>query len=85
MKKLVIFLFILIIILFIGYQQQKNETVECWWGVIYPSLSFIGFEDNEEIQYSSIAEIKPNNNNNKIKYKSFILEWLKENFVYKVL
>lgn len=81
MKKLVIFLFI-IILLFIGmnYYQQKYKTIECWWGVMYPSLSFIGFEDNEEIQYSSLDKIKVKPRNETIKYKSFILEWLKEKF-----
>lgn len=77
MKKLVIFLFI-IVLLFIGlnyYYQQKYKTIECWWGVLYPNLSFIGFEN--DTKYSSINEIKPNN---KIQYKSFIFEWLKEKF-----
>ena len=49
-KKIVIFLSLFIIVLLSwNFYQQKTKTVECWWGVIYPSLSFIGFEDNTKV------------------------------------
>lgn len=83
MKKLVIFLIILVLLISgILFYQKRYETVECWWGVLYPSLSYIGFEsDNQDSMISStdknfiyIA------NNDKIEYRFIIIDWLKEKF-----
>ena len=80
-KKIVILLGILFIILFatFNYVQKKNETVECWWGVMYPALSFIALEDEDEpVRYSSLdnhfikQEKEP-----EIKYDFMFFKWLK--------
>ena len=57
MKKIILILTVFFVI-FIGidfYNSQK--TVECWWGVMYPTLSFVAFEsdDENEQQQASIS------------------------------
>lgn len=91
-KKIVIFLGILFI-LFTGlnlYMQKRYQTVECWWGVMYPPLSFIAIEDEEsatkqQVRYSSlnsdylyIAQAEEP----QIKYDFAIVKWLKEKFSF---
>lgn len=81
MKKLVIFLsLILIILLGIQVYQYYNRTVECWWGVMYPSLSFIPLEDEDEEQNMRLSALDTDyvvftDNNTEIKHKIWILEW----------
>lgn len=58
MKKIVIIALIIlfiIIMLFKYYDSQK--TVECWWGTIYPTLSFVGFEDTDGKEQEKTAKI----------------------------
>ena len=78
MKKIVIFLgLILIIILSVNLYIKRTQTVECWWGVIYPTLSFIALEDEEPTRYSSLnntfVEQEP-----EIKYDFMFLKWLRQ-------
>lgn len=78
MKKIVIFLgLILIIILSVNLYIKRTQTVECWWGVMYPTLSFIALEDEEPIRYSSLnntfVEQEP-----EIKYDFMFLKWLRQ-------
>lgn len=84
MFKKIIFILILSILIFIGIDYYNStKTVECWWGVIYPSLSYIGFEDedNDEGKVSSIdtnyyyfSEEQP------VKIKVAFIEWIKKYF-----
>lgn len=91
-KKIVIFLSILFI-LFAGlnlYLQKRYQTVECWWGVMYPSLSFIALEDEETtakkpVRYSSLTNDQLYIAQEKeipIKYDFAIIKWLKEKFSF---
>lgn len=74
-KKIVIFLSLFIIVLLSwNFYQQQTKTVECWWGVMYPSLSFIGFEDNTKVSSTDEDYIYTDN---KVKMKFAIVEWLK--------
>lgn len=78
MKKIVIFLgLILIIILSVNLYIKRTQTVECWWGVMYPTLSFIVLEDEEPTRYSSLnntfVEQEP-----EIKYDFMFLKWLRQ-------
>lgn len=85
MKKIVIFLGILLII-FLSvnlYIKNNYQTVECWWGVMYPSLSFIALEDEEEnTRYSSLNTHFVEQEETEIKYDFMILKWLREKFSY---
>lgn len=78
-KKVVILLGILFILLTgLNYIiQTKYKTVECWWGVMYPTLSFIALEDEEPTRYSSLnntfVEQEP-----EIKYDFMFLKWLRQ-------
>lgn len=82
------FLMVLIILLFIGIgiYYYQNKTIECWWGVCYPSLSFIAFENEEEdttVKFSALdKDYIPDTieKENQIKYKWFIIKWWKEKF-----
>lgn len=66
MKKIVIFLGIILIILL----SVKNtyKTTECWWGVIYPSLSFVGIDNGEP----------------EVKYEFALKDWFKQQFSFLV-
>lgn len=90
-KKLVILCLSVFIFLFIGINnyRQKNKTIECWWGVLYPNLSFIGFENTEdkedETKISALDKnyIYTNNHNeDEIKYKLAIVEWINSLFSF---
>lgn len=83
MFKKIIFILVLGLIIFIGidyYNSQK--TVECWWGVLYPSLSFIAIEDEDETKVSALDTnyYYINNEDEPIKIKIAILEWFKNHF-----
>ena len=84
MFKKIIFILILGLIIFIGidyYNSQK--TVECWWGVVYPSLSFIAIEDEDEDE-TKISALDTNyyyiDKEEPVKIKIAILEWFKKHF-----
>lgn len=58
MRKIIVALVIFLIV-FIGlgfYNSQK--TVECWWGVMYPTLSYIGIDDETETVKTDFAIFK---------------------------
>lgn len=82
-KKIILSLIMLILIIIgIRYYNSKR-TVECWWGVAYPTLSFIAFEDEEDIskQISSTDEnFMYIQKEEPIKVKIAILEWFKKIF-----
>lgn len=81
MKKFIIcFLIAILLVIGICFFKYKTEAIECWWGVMYPSLSYIAFEDED----TSIAKISSSDKDylyipdTKIKTKIFIIEWLKD-------
>lgn len=46
MRKIIISL-MFVILLTLGYNYyRKQQTQECWWSVMYPSLTFVGVEDD---------------------------------------
>ena len=85
MKKIIIALIIFFTV-FIGLEfYNSRKTIECWWGVAYPTLSFIAFEDededtarisslNSDYIYVKEYEEKP------VKIKIAIVEWFKKYF-----
>lgn len=85
MKKFIV-CFLIFILIVLGVELFKSQqTVECWWGVMYPQLSFIGFENEEQDMseissinkdYNFVAKTINNNDSNKIKFKFFIFDWL---------
>ena len=84
MKKFVICLILIfIIIMGISFFKYKTEVTECWWGVLYPTLSYVDFEDD-----TSIARISTTDTNylyipdTTIKTKFLIVEWLKSKFSF---
>lgn len=85
MKKLIISL-IICFVLFIGLEwYQSQKTVECWWGVLYPALSFIAVEDDSEDNKTQISSLNPqyvyvNYEEEPIKMKIAIVEWFKNTF-----
>lgn len=91
MKKSIIYFLIctLITIGIILFKQQ--QTIECWWGVCYPQLSFIGFEDTDENENNKLSStdlnhktfIKTTDNNEKIKFKFFIFDWFDKYYFRK--
>lgn len=59
-KKLII-IGLIILLLFLGiWYYNSQKTVECWWGVMYPSLSFIAIEDEEDYRTSQISTLDKN-------------------------
>lgn len=81
MKKFIIcFLIVILLVIGICFFKYKTEAIECWWGIMYPSLSYIAFEDGD----TSIAKISSSDKDylyipdTKIKTKIFIIEWLKD-------
>ena len=94
MFKKIIFILLLSLIIFIGLDfYNSQQTVECWWGVVYPSLSFIAVEDDEEvttvhesmisssdINYFYLSEDKIEEEEEPIKFKIAIVEWFKKHF-----
>ena len=81
MKKVIVLL-CLILILLVGINLHKaaTATTECWWGVIYPNLSYVAFEDTENTKISASDTKYIYLNDNKIKYKFAIVEWFNNVF-----
>ena len=93
MFKKIIFILLLSLIIFIGLDfYNSQQTVECWWGVMYPSLSFIAIEDEEEVTAIHKSMISSSDTNyfylsedkieeeEPIKFKIAIVEWFKKHF-----
>lgn len=85
MFKKIILILILGLVIFIGISYYNSrKTVECWWGVVYPSLSFIAIEDEDEDE-TKISALDTNyyyinKEEEPIKIKIAILEWFKKHF-----
>lgn len=82
-KKIILSLIVLILIVIGIKYYNSRKTVECWWGVAYPTLSFIAFEDEENTskQISSTDEnFMYVQKEEPIKVKIAILEWFKKIF-----
>lgn len=82
-KKIILSLIVLILIVIGIKYYNSRKTVECWWGVAYPTLSFIAFEDEEDTskQISSTDEnFMYVQKEEPIKVKIAILEWFKKIF-----
>ena len=93
MFKKIIFILLLSLIIFIGLDfYNSQQTVECWWGVMYPSLSFIAIEDEEEVTTMHKSMVSSSDTNyfylsedkseeeEPIKFKMAIVEWFKKHF-----
>ena len=83
MFKKIILILVLGLVIFIGISYYNSrKTVECWWGVVYPSLSFIAIEDEDETKVSALDTnyYYINNEDEPVKIKIAILEWLKNHF-----
>lgn len=93
MFKKIIFILLLSLIIFIGLDfYNSQQTVECWWGVMYPSLSFIAIEDEEEVTTTMHKSMVSSSDTNyfylsedkieeePIKFKIAIVEWFKKHF-----
>lgn len=65
-KYIIIFSIIFLLSVAAGYlfHAYQYRTIECWWGSIYPTLSFVG----------------ESNGTDNIEYKFAIVEWLKSVF-----
>ena len=83
-KKIVILLgLILIILLSVNLYIKRTQAVECWWGVMYRSLSFIALEDEEEtVRYSSLDNHFYVEQEPEIKYDFMFFKWLKQKFSF---
>lgn len=82
-KKVILSLIVLILIIIGIRYYNSRKTVECWWGVAYPTLSFIAFEDEEDTskQISSTDEnFMYIQKEEPVKVKIAILEWFKKIF-----
>ena len=78
-KKILIFALVFIIAFFMGWYKKKTQAVECWWGVMYPSLSYVGFEDETKISSTDKDYVYTDN---KVKYKFAIVEWFENLFSF---
>ena len=79
MKRFVICLvIILLVVLGVSFYKYKTNSVECWWGVVYPQLSYIAFKDEDTKVSSSDTDYFYIDN--KIKVKWAIWEWIKSSF-----
>ena len=48
-KRILIVLLLLSLIIGIFYYFNSQKTVDCWWGILYPSLSYIPIQtENDE-------------------------------------
>lgn len=82
-KRLLIVLILLGILTMVFLHSQK--TVECWWGIMYPTLSYTTFEDDERDTRISSTEphyiyLPKNQVEEPVKVKFIFIEWLKELF-----
>lgn len=58
MRKIIVALVIFLMV-FIGLSFYNSQrTVECWWGVMYPTLSYIGIDDETETVKTDFAIFK---------------------------
>ena len=85
MNKFLLLILIIFVIIICGYAYYNSQkTTECWWGVLYPSLSFIGFEENksEKTEFSSVDRnyLFIEKENDSIKIKIAIIEWFNKYF-----
>lgn len=81
MKRLLIALIVFIIfIIGIFFYNYKTATVECWWGVLYPNLSYVAFEEDNSTQISSADKDYIYVKEEPVHIKIAILEWFKEKF-----
>lgn len=82
-KKIIIGLLIsFAIVCSFWYYQETHKSVECWWGVMYPTLSFVAIEDEDKgIATSSLnANYFVTEKEKPIKVKFAIIEWFNKNF-----
>lgn len=83
-KKIILILIIIGLIFMCVKYYNSQKTIECWWGVLYPSLTNVGFEDDTELDSkisSSNPDYIPTNFEKKpIKIKIAIFEWFKNLF-----
>lgn len=76
------FLFSFIIILFIAIIIflicNYYKTQECWWGVLYPNLSFIAIEEESQeslTTLSSLTSTKISSHNEQFNFKFALIEF----------
>ena len=80
-KKILIGILGLCIIIFGVWYYNSQKSVECWWGVLYPPLSFVGFEE-DNTQRAEISSLDKDyfyiQKEEPIKFKFAIVEWFEE-------
>lgn len=94
MKKLLI-IGLLMLILVIGavWYYNSHKTIECWWGVMYPTLSYVAIEDDDGQSKTAdkgtqISSLEPNyvgystekTQEEPIKFKLAIIEFFNKYF-----
>ena len=81
-KKLIISLFIIGLIVFGVKLYNSQKTIECWWSVMYPSLSYVEVDSksNEKSKISSTNPYYIYALEEPIKVKIAIVEWFKKYF-----
>ena len=58
MRKIIVALVVFFVV-FVGLSFYNSQrTVECWWGVMYPTLSYIGIDDETETVKTDSAIFK---------------------------
>lgn len=82
MNKFLLLILIIFVIIICGYTYYNSQkTTECWWGVLYPPLSFVGFEE-DDTQRAEISSLDEDyfyiQKEEPIKFKFAIAEWLEE-------
>lgn len=85
-KKIILFL-ITVFSFILGFNIYNSyKTVECWWGTLYPSLSFVAVDEEPEYTSGKISSIEEDyipvikKEEKEISFKFAILEWFKEIF-----
>ena len=57
-KRILIVLLLLSLTIGIFYYFNSQKTVDCWWGVLYPSLSYIPIQtENDEDEIIGLGAV----------------------------
>lgn len=57
MKRFVMFISIILLLLIgISFYKYKTRAIECWWGVMYPCLSYLPVEEEQEVARISSSD-----------------------------
>lgn len=80
MKKIIAGLIVFLIVVAGIHFYNSRKTVECWWSVVYPSLTFVGVED--EYGYEAIGvKLDGDIKNEQPKIKFAIFDFLNDSLI----